>query len=111
MDGAEGVFDQALTNGLAAIVAADWPGSELWTDDKLHAVSGLLAAIKERGAASGGIVRVLRPGENKWLTVTFDDQPVPNFTEVDIDTLKDAIDATQATRHARDGGRARLKRD
>lgn len=28
-DGAEGVFDQAVTNGLAAIVAHNWPGAEL----------------------------------------------------------------------------------
>lgn len=104
-DGAEGVFDQALTNGLAAIVAAEWPGAEFRKNGTMHPASDLLKAIKARGVASDDdVVHVLRPGEPEWIAVTCDDDPFPNFTVVDVAALTDALRATQAIRHARDDG-------
>ena len=52
-DGAEGVFDQALTNGLAAIVAHEWPGEEIGRGGRMLAASGLLDAIGRRDLADG----------------------------------------------------------
>ncbi|GAA2171255.1 hypothetical protein [Actinomadura napierensis] len=58
-DGAEGVFDQALTNGLAAIVAHDWPGEETTGTGRVLPAAGLLTVIERHGeTASDGIVRV-----------------------------------------------------
>lgn len=100
-DGAEGIFDQALTNGLAAIVAHSWPGAELEGKRVLQA-SALLRVIEERGKAAGDTIRVLHdPDGPEWETVAFSDDPMPNFTEVDVAALNDALRTTQAIRHAR----------
>lgn len=105
-DGAEGVFDQALSNGLAAIVAHAWPGAE--SDDRgVLSAARLLSVLEERGAIrDDGIVHILRPGEPEWDTVPWEDKPVPNFTLIDVPTLREAISASQAIRHARDAGEA-----
>jgi hypothetical protein len=105
-DGAEGVFDQALTNGLAAIVAHSWPGAEL-DGERVRSASGLLGVIKEGGKSVGkGVFRVLHDPEGpEWVEFPFDDEPVPNFTTVDVDTLTDALTTTHAIRHARDSGK------
>jgi hypothetical protein len=101
-DGAEGVFDQALTNGLAAIVAHEWPGAEL-DRSKIRSAAGLLNVLEKRASVAGdGTLRVLRPGEPEWEVVPWDDEPMPNFTTIDIVTLRSAISTTQAIRHARD---------
>lgn len=104
-DGAEGVFDQALTNGLAAIVAHEWPGEELRKTGGTLFARALLGVIAERGqVAEDGTVRILRLDEPEWIESPFDDDPIPTFTSVHVATLEDALDATQALRHARDGG-------
>jgi len=103
-DGAEGVFDQALTNGLAAIVAHEWPGSEMGRRGVLSAAA-LVDVVEERGKRVDDEVRILRPDEPEWETVPWEDEPTPNFTSVRVGTLRDAIGATQAIRHARDAGK------
>jgi hypothetical protein len=104
-DGAEGVFDQALTNGLAAIVAYEWPRAELNDRGRMLAASQLLAVIEQRGKhAEEGTIRILRDGEPEWVESTIDGELAPNFTSVDAPTLRDALRATQRVRHARDEG-------
>lgn len=101
-DGAEGVFDQALTNGLAAIVAHEWPGEEHRGARTLSAAE-LLTVIETYGKAMDcGTVRILRQGEPEYVQTPLDDDEIPNFTPVDVKTLRDGINATQAIRHARD---------
>lgn len=102
-DGAEAVFDQALTNGLAAIVGYAWPGAELG-GAKVLSAAGLLDVIKQRGKADeDGIVRVLHDpnGPEYGDPSPFDDEPSPNFTNVNEPVLRDALDVTQVIRHAR----------
>src|SRR3954452_11815885 len=66
-DGAEGVFDQALTNGLAAIVADEWPGEEVGRGGRMLAASKLLDVIEQRGKhKDDGVVAILRPGEPEY---------------------------------------------
>jgi hypothetical protein len=103
-DGAEGVFDQALTNGLAAIVAHEWPGEEQGRRG-IRSAMQLLDVIEKCGKPMGdGTVRILRTGEPEWEQTPLDEDPMPNFTNVDVKTLRAAIAATQAMRHARDSG-------
>jgi hypothetical protein len=105
-DGAEGVFDQALTNGLAAIVAAEWAGAEVGKEGRVRSASGLLRVIEERASvADGGVVRLLKKeGAPEWIPSVFDDGLIPNFTAVEVVTFRDALRVTQAIRHARDVG-------
>jgi hypothetical protein len=101
-DGAEGIFDQALTNGLAAIVAHSWPGAE-HDGRRMLSASKLLDVIEHHGKRTGaGVVRVLHdPEGTEWISLPFADEPAPNFTAVHVETLRDALEATQAIRHAR----------
>lgn len=108
VDGAEAVYDQALTNGLAAIVAHNWPGSEMEKPGgRMLPASGLLTVIEGRGlVVDGGQVRVLHAeGEPE-----FEDDPlfgrVENFVIVDVPTFRKALQETQAIRHARATGDA-----
>ncbi|MFF0249987.1 hypothetical protein [Streptosporangium sandarakinum] len=103
-DGAEGVFDMALTNGLVAIVVHCWP-DKAGTAGRMLSASQLLNVIENKGRrADGGVVRVLHdPAGPEFTEWPFDlgDGPSPNFTEVAADVLRDALDATQEVRHAR----------
>lgn len=71
----EGPFDAALTNGLLAIVASEFPGRELAKPgtDRMLPASGLLDVIEE----------------NDGLEC------------VDLATLREGLDLTQAVRHGR----------
>jgi hypothetical protein len=102
-DGAEAIFDQALTNGLAAIVAHAWPGDES-SGSRIRSAAGLLNVIKRRGKVErDGAIRVLHDpnGPEYAEPLPFEDAPVPNFTIVEERVLRGALDVTQAIRHAR----------
>ena len=102
-DGAEGLFDQALTNGLAAIVAQEWPGEEVERGGRMLAAARLLDVVEEHGKhKEDGVVAILRPGEPEYTQYPFEDEPMPNYTTVNVPVLRDALSATQAIRHARD---------
>ena len=103
-DGAEGVFDQALTNGLAAIVAAEWPGAETQGASRIiRSARPLLGVIEQKGTPGGdGVIHLLRAGGPTWLPPIFGDEPAPNFTVVEVAKLRDALAVTSAIRHARD---------
>lgn len=105
-DGVEGVFDQALTNGLAAIVAHTWPGKERNGTFMLPAAK-LLDVIQDLGdAVETGAVHVPHDprGPKYKPDLVWDEEPIPNFTTVRVAALRAAIRATQAIRHARDTG-------
>jgi hypothetical protein len=104
-DGAEGVFDQALTNGLAAIVAHEWPGEEVGRRGRMLAAAGLLDVLEQHGKhKDDGVVAILRPGEPEYTQYPFEDEPMPNYTAVNVTVVREALSATQAIRHARDSG-------
>ncbi|MFE6127793.1 hypothetical protein ACFQ6Q_05900 [Streptomyces sp. NPDC056437] len=94
--GAAAIFDQALTNGLAAIVASIWPGEETEKrrtgDHRLKPASQLLKVITEKcGEAQDGM---------RLIPDATDDTPIA----VDVAALSDALEQTQRVRHARGVG-------
>ncbi|GAA0335725.1 hypothetical protein NE235_14910 [Actinoallomurus spadix] len=119
--GAEGVFDQALTNGLAAIVAHMWPGKEIGRRGRVKSAAELLEVIAEEGvAADGGTIQVVyergeEPEPEPEPETQLVEDPfggpsrifertsswMPNYITVNAAVLKGAIEATQAIRHAR----------
>src|SRR4051812_14786526 len=104
-DGAEAIFDQALTNGLVAIVAHTWPGEETRRRGGIKSASELLDTIEQHGTISDdGAVRVPHDPDGP----EFEDDPiwgcVENFATVDVPALRDALAVTQAIRHARPDG-------
>jgi hypothetical protein len=104
-DGPEALFDQALTNGLAAIVAHDFPDELHRADGKIKSAMGLLDVLEAHGIPGpDGNVRLPHgsPGE-LWVTTLIDEKPSPNFTEIRLPVLRAAITRTQPVRHARDG--------
>jgi len=102
-DGAEGAFDQALTNGLAGIVAAEWPGAESDRPSHIRSAHYLLEVIEEKGTPGPeGVIHLLRADGPTWLPPVVGEEPTPNFTIVEVATLRDALKVTWAIRHARD---------
>lgn len=119
--GAEGVFDQALTNGLAAIVAHMWPGKEIGRRGRVKSAAELLKVIADEGVtANDGTIQVVHERgqepepepepETELVEDPFGapsrifERPsvwMPNYTTVNAAVLEGAIDATQAIRHAR----------
>lgn len=94
-----------LTNGLAAIVAHNWPGADMeGSDGKARAASGLLKVIADRGIDDGAPVRVLHVMNGP----EYEEHPalgqIENFTTVDVPAFRDALRVTQAIRHARAAG-------
>lgn len=110
MAGREGVFDQALSNGLAAIVASEWPGKEVDRKGRVLSASALLKVIEERIPATDGIVCV--PDEHPMPDIPQGDtnslfQAGPclsSHTRIDVRTLQNGIEASQAARHGRGAG-------
>jgi len=103
LEGAEALFDQALSNALAAIVAHDYPDDLYRSDGKVKSAAGLLRVLEEHGIpGTDGTIMLPHEGPDQlWVTTPLDDEPVPNFTEVRVGALREAIDKTQAVRHAR----------
>lgn len=94
--GAAAIFDQALTNGLAAIVACTWPGEENEErrngQHRLKPASQLLQVIADKCEEARPGVRRLSDDEDE------------SAVDVDVATLKDALEHTQRVRHARGTG-------
>lgn len=96
--GNEAIFDQALTNGLAAIVARRWPGEEMG-GDRVKSASQLLDVITARGTrVEEGVFELpdLAPPPGGFV---LGDEPTP--TVVSVTSLREAIRITQRPRHAR----------
>ncbi len=86
--GAAAGFDEALSNGLAAIVADEWPGSERRSRG-VKSAAELLQVVRQ-GARDLGGDRYEIPARD-----------VVGPTTIDVGALERAISATQAVRHAR----------
>lgn len=93
--GCEAIFDQALSNGLLAIVAAEWPGEEV-DPKKLRTLSAatLLGVIEEKADK--------QPDGTFLIPGTRAD---PDVVCVDTKTLRDGVTETQAPRHGRGEGK------
>ncbi|MFG2683955.1 hypothetical protein [Streptomyces sp. NPDC048392] len=109
MAGREGVFDQALSNAVAAIVASEWPGEELDRNGRVRSASALLRLIEEHVPATDGIVLVpdkdLMPEIPQGATDSLFQAPrFSSHTRIDVRTLQDGIEASQAARHGRGAG-------
>ncbi len=103
--GAEAVFDQALTNGLTAIVAHSWPGKEKDRRGRIISAAGLLDVVRDNGKpAAAGVIRIVHDPTKPDFGPPILATPTPNFTAVAIDVLRDAITVTQVIRHAREIG-------
>jgi hypothetical protein len=102
-DGAAAIFDQALTNGLAAIVARRWPHELTRDDGRVKSAAALLDVIERNGLPGDeGEVRLPHDGPDEmWVETPLDDEPFPHFTEVRVPVLRDAVERTQPVRHAR----------
>ncbi|MFI9597628.1 hypothetical protein [Nonomuraea sp. NPDC052265] len=107
--GAEALFDQALTNGLALIVAHMWPGKESGRRGRMLSARDLLVVIKAEGiSAESGVTRVLHDPakpefvKSPWFEPGDEERLVANFTEVRTSVLERALDITQEIRHARE---------
>jgi hypothetical protein len=96
--GNEAIFDQALTNGLAAIVARRWPGEEM-DRNRVKSAKALLDVIAEHAdEAEEGVVE-LPDLDPPPAGSPFGDDPAPTVVKVAL--LRAAIDVTQRPRHAR----------
>ncbi|MFC5748452.1 hypothetical protein [Actinomadura rugatobispora] len=74
--GAEGVFDQALTNGLAAVVAHTWPSKEADRKGRVLSADSLLTVIENHGtAAEDGVMWVPHDPEGPLYDEPFYEEP------------------------------------
>lgn len=91
--GAEGLFNQALSNGLAAIVNHHWPGAERKANGRVKSAADLLGFINGKIRRRGNI-RVLEGQTHgrKWRTA------------VATKILADGIKKTDPIRHGTEGG-------
>ncbi|MGW2082301.1 hypothetical protein ACWCOW_36220 [Streptomyces sp. NPDC001939] len=118
--GAESLFDQALTNGLAAIVSEQWGEDQvLWENGRAKPASGLLAVIAKEAeeyelndepgvyVLPDELLPASPPSGGSpwpWLTeLRGCDMPVME-TRIKVAILRAALDATQPVRHARGEG-------
>ncbi|MFJ9656188.1 hypothetical protein [Streptomyces microflavus] len=93
--GCEAIFDQALSNGLLAIVARRWPGEE--QDPKgswMRSAKQLLTVIEGKTDVQSDGIRFIR-----WT-----DDAGSECIPVDTDILRDGVIETQAPRHGRGKG-------
>jgi hypothetical protein len=92
-NGAEGLFNQALSNGLAAIVSHHWPGGERKSNGRMKSAADLLAFIN-RKIRRRGSMRVLegRTQGYRWRTA------------LATNVLADGVKRTDPVRHGTEGG-------
>jgi hypothetical protein len=92
-NGAEGLFNQALSNGLAAIVSHHWPGRERKPNGRVKSAPDLLAFLNGK-VRRRGRMRVLegRSAGRRWRTA------------IATKTLADGVKRTDPVRHGTGGG-------
>jgi len=105
VSGAEGLFDQALTNGLLAIAAAAIPGHPAAGSGFMPAANRLLVDIAKHAPPTDGVSRVLTGAKvtdlgPMGLVETDEDE----YVEVRVDQLSGALARTQAARHGHGPG-------
>jgi hypothetical protein len=100
-EGASGIFDNAVTNGLAAIVAARWPGNEQDARARIKPASGLLDVIKANATPNPNAIYELPDLDPPPQVEVFGPPLDPSPTLVNVDVLTDGIKRMQVIRHAR----------
>ncbi|MFF0764302.1 hypothetical protein ACFYWH_30365 [Streptomyces sp. NPDC003737] len=107
--GHEGIYDQALSNALAAIVAAEWPGEEANSQGRVKFARELLQVIAGRipaDPATGLCVISDRDADvrSRWEAENL----VPEGfwdTRIDVDLLTNALNVSGRARHGSGTGR------
>ncbi|MEU1447963.1 hypothetical protein ACFWBS_44860 [Streptomyces mirabilis] len=113
--GREAIFDQALTNGLAAIVAHEWAGEEADAKGRMLSARALLRLLEGKtsdgklSVSADGVLVIPDPHEQRSVpqsaTTFFEWAELPPLdTRIDVRVLDDALDASQPARHARGVG-------
>ncbi|MFF7975809.1 hypothetical protein [Streptomyces sp. NPDC007905] len=107
--GHEGIYDQALSNALAAIVAAEWPGKEANGRGRVHFARDLLKVIAEKippDPATGLCVIPDRDADvrSRWEK---ENRAPEGFwdTRIDVALLTDALNVSGLARHGSGTGR------
>jgi hypothetical protein len=112
---AAGTFDTALTNGLAAIVAHEWPAELAFANGRIKSASALLDVVEKKATADpeqAGLFVLPDPEPDKpaaapantsWPWVE-DIQLPPLDTRIDVESLRDGLNRTQPVRHGRGTG-------
>ncbi|MFI1488041.1 hypothetical protein [Streptomyces sp. NPDC020747] len=110
--GHEGIYDQALSNALAAIVAAEWPGEEANGQGRVHFARVLLKVIVEKippDPTTGLCVIPDRDADvrSRWEK---ENRMPEGFwdTRIDVGLLTTALDVSGQARHG--SGTGRLQR-
>jgi hypothetical protein len=96
--GAEAIFDQALTNALAAIVARRWPGEEM-RGRQVKSAAACLEVVEQHGAEIEAGTFELEDLDPPPRGFVLGDEPAPTIVRVAV--LREAIEITQPPRHAR----------
>ncbi|MGW1226583.1 hypothetical protein [Streptomyces sp. NPDC002530] len=113
--GGEAIFDQALTNGLAAIVSSQW-GEETAADAKgrVKSAAQLLTVVEEKAQAVAdepGVYVIpdpepasaAAPGDSPWPWA--EDETLPDLdTRINVTVLREGIKGTQPVRHGSGAG-------
>ncbi|SFA81618.1 hypothetical protein SAMN05216266_101610 [Amycolatopsis marina] len=106
--GAAGLFEQALCNGLAVIVEARWPGSEVDSKGRVKSAKVLLEVIAAEEARAGRIGPVLaleEPGAAPPVVGEcipyWDESESEPAVHVEIAVLREALRATAPRRHGK----------
>ncbi|MET9761782.1 hypothetical protein ABZ016_22425 [Streptomyces sp. NPDC006372] len=101
--GHEGIYDQALSNALAAIVAAEWPGEEANDKGRVHFARTLLKVIAEKIPSDPTTGLCVIPDRDADVRSQWEkeDRVPEGFwdTRIDVDLLTDALDVSGQARH------------
>jgi hypothetical protein len=100
-DGAAALFDTALNNGLAAIVAQRWPDEVCERGTFVRSARALLATVEEHGNVTGPGVVELADLDPPPEGADFMGPLVPQPTVVKVETLRTAIGIVAIPRHGR----------
>lgn len=91
----EALFDQALSNGLAALVAHQWPGREANVNGRTFSADTLLKIIEENTPQQPDGTHIV-----SWQR----HDGTPAEIVINVGALRNGITETQAVRHARGPG-------
>jgi len=101
--GSAGLFDQALTSGLVAIVASEWPGEEAKASGFVLPASGLLGVMESHLTPNAEGILVIPDSQAGCRH-----NSGARDTRIDVPALRDGLAVSQPVRHA--SGTGDLKR-
>ncbi|BCM65706.1 hypothetical protein EASAB2608_01040 [Streptomyces sp. EAS-AB2608] len=107
--GHEGIYDQALSNALAAIVAAEWPGKEANGEGRVHFARRLLNVIAEEIRPDPATGLCVIPDRDAGVRSRWEkENGAPEGfwdTRIDVALLTDALNVSGLARHGSGTGR------